>query len=257
MAGQEPRATLLHVEHGSPISDRTERTVRELYRHPLIDVTWSRYEPGERGPEPHVHREHVDAFYVIEGELAFGLGPSVDPVRAPAGTFVLVPPNVVHTFANVMDETARWLNFHAPSTGFIASLRGEVPGFDSCDAPSDGGRPAAEVVVVPPGGGQPLSRPNRTITVLADHPLLSALEIAFGDGFTVDPHTHDDEVDSFFVLDGAVEFLVAGRPVAAGPGTWVSAPPGAVHRFRNAGAAPARVLNVHAPEVGFVAGVRR
>ena len=83
MAGDAPRGTLLDVERGSPISDRAERTVRELYRHPLIDVTWSRYEPGERGPDPHVHHRHVDAFYVVEGELAFGLGPAVEPVRAP------------------------------------------------------------------------------------------------------------------------------------------------------------------------------
>ena len=148
MADDAPRGTLLAVERGSPISDRAERTVRELYRHPLIDVTWSRYEPGERGPDPHVHRRHVDAFYVVEGELVFGLGPAVEPVRAPAGTFVLVPPDVIHTFANEADATARWLNVHAPSTGFIASLRGEIPGFDSFDAPADGGGPADAAVIV-------------------------------------------------------------------------------------------------------------
>jgi quercetin dioxygenase-like cupin family protein len=256
VATDEPRGTLLQVEAGPAISDRAERTVRELYRHPMIDVTWSRYEPGERGPDPHVHHEHVDAFYVVEGELAFGLGPDVAPVRASAGTFVLVPPDVTHTFGNESDATARWLNFHAPSTGFIASLRGEIPGFDSFDAPADGGRPAADAVVVAPGAGELLRRSDRTIAILGEHPLLSALEIAFDDGFTVDPHTHDDEVDSFFVLAGAVEFLVAREPVTAGPGTWVSAPSHAVHRFRNVSGAPARVLNVHAPEVGFVARVR-
>ena len=230
--------------------------MRELYRHPLIDATWSRYAPGERGPDPHVHHRHVDAFYVVEGELAFGLGPAVEPVRAPAGTCILVPPDVIHTFANEGDATARWLNFHAPSTGFIASLRGEVPGFDSFDAPFDGGRPATAATIVAPGQGERIERSNRALTILADHPLLSAIEIAFDDGFTVDPHTHDDEVDAFFVLDGAVEFLVAGEPVTAGPGTWVAAPPHAVHRFRNVSGARARLLNVHAPEVGFVARIR-
>jgi quercetin dioxygenase-like cupin family protein len=252
----EPRGILLGAETGPVISDRPERTVRELSRHPLIDATWSRYEPGERGPDPHVHHEHVDAFYIVEGELVFGLGPGVTPARAPAGTFVLVPPGVIHTFGNDGDATARWLNFHAPSTGFIASLRGEIPRFDSFDAPAGGDRPAADAVVVAPGGGVLFRRSDRTIAILAEHPQLSALEIAFDDGFTVDPHTHDDEVDSFFVLDGAVEFLVAGEPVSAGPGTWVSAPPHAVHRFRNVSGARARLLNVHAPEVGFVARVR-
>ena len=256
MADTEPRGTLLDADTGRPISDRAERTVRELSRHPLIDATWSRYEPGERGPDPHVHHEHVDAFYVVEGELVFGLGPDVEAAWAPAGTFVLVPPDVVHTFGNESDARARYLNFHAPSTGFIAALQGEIPGWDSFDAPADGGRPASEAVVTLPGDGERFERADRTITILADHPLLSAIDIAFDDGFTVDPHTHDDEVDAFFVLDGAVEFLVAGEPVTAGPGTWVSAPPGAVHRFRNVSGAQARLLNVHAPEVGFVARLR-
>jgi len=256
VAAEAPRGILLDVETGSPISDRAERTVRELFRHSLLDATWSRYEPGERGPDPHVHHEHVDAFYVVEGELVFGVGPAVEPVRAPAGTFLLVPPHVIHTFGNESDATARWLNFHAPSTGFIASLRGEIPRFDSFDAPADGGRPASEAVVVGAGGGERFERSNRTLKILGDHPLLSAIDITFDDGFTVDPHTHDDEVDSFFVLDGAVEFLVAGEPVTAGPGTWVAAPPHAVHRFRNVSGARARLLNVHAPEVGFVARIR-
>jgi quercetin dioxygenase-like cupin family protein len=256
MAGTEPRGTLLAVETGRTISDRPERTVRELSRHPLIDVTWSRFGPGERGPDPHVHHEHVDAFYVVEGELLFGLGPDVEPVSAPSGTFVLVPPDVIHTFRNDSQGTARYLNFHAPSTGFIANLQGEIPSWDSFDASADGGRPPTDAAVTPPGGGERLERADRTLTILAEHPLLSAIDIAFDDGFTVDPHTHDDEVDSFFVLEGAVEFLVAGEPVSTGPGTWASAPPGAEHRFRNVSGARARLLNVHAPEVGFVARSR-
>ena len=59
--------------------------------HDLLDVTESRYARGERGPEPHVHRHHADAFYVLEGELVFGLGPNVrEEVAASAGTLVLV-----------------------------------------------------------------------------------------------------------------------------------------------------------------------
>jgi quercetin dioxygenase-like cupin family protein len=51
-----------------------------------------------------------------------------------------------------------------------------------------------------------------------------------------DPHTHDDHVDSFYVLEGEVEFLVAGETVHAGPGTFVAAPPGVVHTFVRPGA---------------------
>src|SRR6266516_6660172 len=119
MEATEPRAHCLAADDGEAVSDRAERTVRSLCEHPLLDVTWSRYEAGEPGPDPHVHHQHVDAFYVVEGELKFGVGPAVAPVKAPAGTFVAVPPNVVHTFAHASDGPARWINFHAPRTGFI------------------------------------------------------------------------------------------------------------------------------------------
>src|SRR6266566_69911 len=102
---------------GETIADRDERTVRILLAHELLDATWTRYEPGERGPDPHVHHRHVDAFYVLEGELVFGLGPELARVQAPAGTFVAVPPDVIHTFGNEGSSRACFLNLHAPSGG--------------------------------------------------------------------------------------------------------------------------------------------
>jgi quercetin dioxygenase-like cupin family protein len=256
MEADEPHAVLLAAGKGEALSDRTERSVRSLFEHPLIDVTWSRYGAGERGPDPHVHHEHVDAFYVVEGEFQFRVGPDVEPVRAPAGAFVAVPPNVVHTFDNESDATARWLNFHAPSTGFIAYLRGERESFDSFEPPASGGRSAADATVTPVGGGERFERSNRALVILGDEPQLSAIEIAFDPDFEIEPHHHDDHVDSFFVLEGEVEFAVGDRVVRAGPGTWMSAPPGAEHGFRNAGTSRARVLNIHAPDTGFADGIR-
>jgi quercetin dioxygenase-like cupin family protein len=53
-----------------------------------------------RWPDPHVHREHTDAFYVLEGELTFAVGPAAERIGVAAGGFVAVPPGVVHSFAN-------------------------------------------------------------------------------------------------------------------------------------------------------------
>ena len=92
------------MTHGEVITDREERELRVLTLHEPISITWSRYAPGQRGPDLHVHREHSDAFYVLEGELTFGLGPEGDPVRVPAGGFVAAPPNVAHSFANEGDR---------------------------------------------------------------------------------------------------------------------------------------------------------
>ena len=110
-------------------------------------------------------------------------------------------------------------------------------------------------IVSRPGDGERFERENRTITIRVDLPGLSVFEIEFDETFTVDPHTHDDHVDTFFVLEGEVEFTVADNTVRAGPGTLLAAPPGARHGFRSA-AGTARVLNFHAPDAGFAEFIR-
>ncbi len=69
-------------------------------------------EPGFPGPPPHVHKRLHDMFYVLEGTLTMLLG--ADEVQAAAGTFVCVPPGVVHTFMNRSDDAVRFLNFNTP-----------------------------------------------------------------------------------------------------------------------------------------------
>ena len=44
-----------------------------------------------------------------------------EELAAPAGTFVLVPPGVEHTFANRTERPVRMLNVHAPA-GFDRRL---------------------------------------------------------------------------------------------------------------------------------------
>jgi quercetin dioxygenase-like cupin family protein len=253
---------LLGPGEGETISDQAERTVRILLGHDLLDVTWTRYEPGERGPGPHVHRAHVDVFYVLSGELEFGLGPDGgELVRAPAGTLALVPPDVVHTFGNEGRETATYLNLHAPSGGFAESLRARrdgrpVEGFDSFDPPPDGGRPASDAIVSLPGQGELLEGGVREHRIKADVPELSVIELGFTPDFEgVDPHTHSDHVDAFFVLGEEVDFTVGDGVHRAGPGVFVAAAPGARHGFRSDGAI--RLLNFHAPDTGFAGRLRR
>jgi uncharacterized cupin superfamily protein len=62
-------AAFLRADEGETLSNRTGRTIRAVFEQPLLDVTCSRYEPGQPGPDLHVHRSHVDAFFVVEGEL--------------------------------------------------------------------------------------------------------------------------------------------------------------------------------------------
>jgi len=106
-----------------------------------------------------------------------------------------------------------------------------------------------------PGEGERFEREHRTITIRSDLPGVSIMEFEFDDAFVVDPHTHDDHTDSFYVLEGEVEFTVGDDTVRLGPGTVVSVPPGARHGFRGV-AGTARMLNFHAPDAGFTEFIR-
>lgn len=67
---------------------------------------------GMAGPPPHAHSHTTDTFYVLEGTLHMTVGDR--EIDAPAGSYILVPPGVVHTFANTSDEPVRFLNINAP-----------------------------------------------------------------------------------------------------------------------------------------------
>jgi quercetin dioxygenase-like cupin family protein len=68
--------------------------------------------PHAATPPPHIHHAHEESFYVLEGELEFLAG--IETVRAPAGTFVMVPIGARHTFTNPTDKPARFLNTFSP-----------------------------------------------------------------------------------------------------------------------------------------------
>ena len=248
---------LLKPTEGETISDHEARNVRILVDEPQFVMTWTRYEAGERGPDPHVHRKHADGFYIVEGEIEFGLGPCGEHVvQAPAGSVVIAPPNVVHTFANQSDARAVYLNFHAPNGGFADFLRAMRDDrefeWDSWDPPADGGRPVSDAVVCLPGEGERFERGDRTVTILADTPELSLLELAVTPSWEgVDPHAHTDHVDGFFVLEGEIEFLAG----AASESAVMAAPLGVQHGIQQP-TGDTRLLNFHAPDTGFAGRIR-
>jgi len=84
-----------------------------------------------------------------------------------------------------------------------------------------GGAYFAMEAIVPPGGGPP-------------------------------PHIHRNEDETFYVLDGELEFLLGDRILMGRAGDFVNVPRGTVHRFRNAGTARARLLLTFTP-----AGIER
>jgi mannose-6-phosphate isomerase-like protein (cupin superfamily) len=108
---------------------------------------------------------------------------------------------------------------------------------------------SARAVVVPPGEGHRVGNAEflaRTV----DTPRFTFGIIEIAAGRAVEEHVHHDEDDAFYILEGEMTFTVEGEDVAAPPGTFVLVPPDVSHGFRNDGAVPVRMLNIHAP-AGF------
>ena len=61
------------------------------------------------------------------------------------------------------------------------------------------------------------------------------------------PHVHTREDETFYVVDGEIEFLLGEETIVAGPGDFVNVPRGVVHRFRNGGMETARLVLTFTP----------
>ena len=255
----EAHAVLLGPGEG----ELTETENRKLF----VKGSWEQmdfleYEggPDYKGAGPHFHKRHSDSFYVLEGELEFAVGDKIH--RAGPGAFVSVPPGIVHAFTNPGPGPVRFLNIHAPACGFTDYIRARDRGedvdperFDIWDTEQGG---AADAVLLGPREGELLPGRHRELHTKVSRDELDALEFfdcepEFG---PVPPHVHDDQIDSFYVLEGELEFALRDDTARGGPGTYVAVPIGLVHGFANPGPARAHFLNMHAPAAGFIDSLR-
>jgi mannose-6-phosphate isomerase-like protein (cupin superfamily) len=227
---------------------------------PELDVLEYDADTEYEGAGAHYHARHADSFYVLEGELAFVVAGT--PVRARAGSFVLVPPGVVHEFTNPGPGRVRLLNIHAPDADFVDLMRAHDRGenvagadYDVFEVDENAGDGSA--VVSGPDEGERFERADRTLLVKAEEPQLSLIEMRLEPTWAgIPPHEHDDHVDSFYVVEGEIEIVVGADTVRATAGTLMTAPQGARHGINGTGLDGARLLNIHTPDAGFVEWVR-
>jgi quercetin dioxygenase-like cupin family protein len=224
-------------------------TGAKLLSDELTVTEWS----GAASATPHIHRAHVDAFYVVDGTLEF------------AGTTLArdglgyAPPGIVHWFDA---RAGRYLNIHAPGGAWARRVRArherrrptddEIDSFDA----AEGSSPPPSLVL--PDEGEALVDDRRTLRIKAALPELCVFTFDARPGY-VGPtaHVHRGHVDAFYVLEGELEFELDGERVPAPAGTWVAAMPGVAHTFRNARDARVRFLNLHAPGMQFDEYLRR
>jgi mannose-6-phosphate isomerase-like protein (cupin superfamily) len=220
-----------------------------------IGITETRFRPRQNGARLHVHRRHADSFCVLEGGLTFKTTDRA--LDAGSGATFIAPPGVVHGFDNDEDEPARYLNFHAPGSGFVESLRARLRDPDEYDQtrydsfePPDVAPSGARVVGA--GAGDRLEAGTRIATIKVARNELTLVEFQLQPGFEgPSAHMHRRHVDAFYVVDGRPQFRVGDDTVEGEPGTFVAAPRGVVHSFSNPGPASALLVNVHAPSCDF------
>ncbi|MEO8457261.1 MAG: cupin domain-containing protein [Chloroflexota bacterium] len=103
-----------------------------------------------------------------------------------------------------------------PGEGHRQEARGSVMFFKAMAA-TTGGRFSLMERTLPPGGRMP------------------------------PPHRHVDCEEAYFVLDGAITFILEGEERTEGPETFVLVPGGTAHTFGNRSEEPARLLVLHSP----------
>jgi quercetin dioxygenase-like cupin family protein len=89
--------------------------VRFLFPADKTGMSWSMMEvtlPKHAGPPSHDH-PWDEAYYVIEGEVRFGMDGR--EVLAKAGDFLYAPGGTLHSFQGASDRPARVLIFDAPA----------------------------------------------------------------------------------------------------------------------------------------------
>lgn len=224
---------------GEVIGDAPDRRVEILSDTGGLHATWSRFAPGRAGADLHVHRDHTDLFYVLEGELTLRLGTDGEEVVLAAGTLARMPPLVVHGFRNGGDVEVRYLNLHAPGRGFADYMRalrdGRERSYDQWDPPADGGRPVTDAVI------------SRDGPLLADIAEIAVARERRAPGEAPDPVTLPGHVASFYVLTGDLVLRTGDRELRAPAGAWAQVPPGVAHAVSAAGPGPAQLLSIRTP----------
>ncbi len=70
-------------------------------------------------------------------------------------------------------------------------------------------------------------------------------------GYAPPLHIHLHESEAFYILEGEFVFTIGDQEIPAPAGSLISVPRGRLHRFRNAGSAPGKMLIVFWPAVAF------
>lgn len=216
----------------------------------------SRGAPGAPMPRPHYHLEADEAEYVATGEREILCGDHV--VRAPSGSFVLVPRRAAHQMRDLGAEASRWVHLFSPAgieRWFVEreSMRAAGATREELSAAARG-HGISDEPPGPPGGPERVvlsdGHPRRR-RVLAEgvHTggRYAAVEVSLEGHGEAGTHAHEATEEAFYVAEGELELTVAERTIRLGPGGFVLVPRGLAHAHPRAVGGLARILVLASP----------
>jgi len=191
-------------------------------------------QPGTRS-NPLAHSQEHTGFYILEGEYEFDIGDRL--ISAPLGSFLFVPRDVQHTYKNTGTTIAKHLRY-------------------GISIPKDKLESATELdpVFIPPtsqGGNLTNVGKNRKggwkVTAENTRGIFSIVETLIKPGMGPVPHRHSREDEGFYILEGQEEYRVSDRVILASAGSFVFAPRGVPHAYKNVGSTTSRHITIITP----------
>lgn len=250
-------------------------TFKELYVHPevavsgvdsegrfsLIDEIWS---PKFQVP-PHFHKRHAETFYVVSGQVEWTVGGKTQLLKA--GDLVHIPAHTVHSVKVVGNEDLHTLMLSQPG-GFEENIwlreslgpeqlkdprvRKQLAILEDIHMPDAQTPPAAQGIEYFSFAGKRPSYPDDGTSDVALSSDDSSGRINIQDemwnaGFSVEPHFHKTHAETFYVLDGRVEWTVGGETHVMSRGDSVYIPPNTVHSVKTLDNKPLHTLMFYWP----------
>ena len=208
--------------------------------------------------QPHLHSLE-ESFYILEGSLIAQIGGGAHLLGP--GDFGLISTGVPHSWRNVGQQPARWLEMQAPQPRPVDSGRDTF--FLGGDVPAEANPPAADAPLLghfdesqlpQPGGASQMEGFNPitgvAIKMFVDRSFgavhQSLFLIQYMPGARIDLHDHTFE-ESYFIVSGRVQATADGESYDLGTGDVIWTGVGCLHSFVNVGEEPVRWIETQAP----------
>lgn len=227
----------------------------------LIDEVWG---PKFQTP-PHYHKSHAETFYIVSGQVEWTVGGKTQLLKA--GDLVHIPAYTVHSVKVVGNEDMRTLMVYQPG-GFEQhmwlqenltpeqlkdpKLKQQLAILQDFQLPEANTPLATQPIEHFSLASKRLSYNDDGTSAVALSSKTSGGRLNIQDeiwavGFSVEPHFHKAHSETFYILDGRVEWTVGGETHVLSRGDAVHIPPNTVHSVKTLDNKPLHTLMFYHP----------